>query len=99
MISALINGIINLAEFMISLFLAPIDLVLQTLVPSTSSAFAYITSMFNMLGIYTRFVISYTGLLPDLISIMILLIVPIITIPITVHGFKLILAWWRTLKL
>lgn len=99
MISALINGIINLAEFMISIFLAPIDLLLQSLVPSTSTAFAYVTSMFNMMSIYTRFVISYTGILPSLISIMILLIIPIITIPLSVHTFKLILAWWRTLKL
>lgn len=99
MIGAIINGILNFVSFLITLLLTPINIVLQTLVPSTTTAFYYITSMFNVLSIYTKFVISYTGILPELLSIMILLIIPIITIPITVHGFKLILNWWNTLKL
>lgn len=99
MIGAIINGILNLASFMIEIFMWPIDGLLQQLVPSSTTAFYYIDSMFNTLSIYTRFVISYTGLLPTIISIIILLLVPIITIPMAVHSFKLILAWWRTLKL
>ena len=86
MIGAIINGILNFVSFLITLLLTPINIVLQTLVPSTTTAFYYITSMFNVLSIYTKFVISYTGILPELLSIMILLIIPIITIPITVHG-------------
>lgn len=99
MIGTIINGILNLASFMIEIFLWPIDRLLQQLVPSTTTAFTYITSFFNMISIYTRFVISYLGFLPEVISICILLIIPIITIPLSVHSIKLILAWWRTLKL
>lgn len=82
---------------MIDVFLYPINILLETLVPSTTTAFSYISQFWALLSNYTGFVMSYTGLTNEVISIIIILFIANITIPLGVHGFKLACKWWETL--
>lgn len=97
MISALLNGFLSFLAQMINVILFPINTLLETLVPSTSNAFSYINQFWALLSDYTGFVMSYTGLTSEVISIIIILIIANITIPLGVHGFKLVAKWWETL--
>lgn len=97
MINSLLTGFLNFLSQIITLLLSPLNTLLATYVPQTSTAFSYITGFFSLLENYSGFVISYTGFTPELISIFIMLFIGIITIPFMVHGIKLIAKWWEVL--
>lgn len=97
MINAFLNGLLSFFGQVIDIVLFPINTALETLVPSTSNAFSYINQFWSLLSNYSGFVMSYTGLTTEVVSIIILLMIANLTIPLAVHGLKLFAKWWEVL--
>lgn len=99
MINAIINGIMTLIISLVSLILSPIDMLINQFLPSVSDALGYIADFFGTLGSVVPFVLSYTGISPQFITICVDLIVFIYTLPYAVHAIKLAIKWYQSLKL
>lgn len=97
MINAILNGVLSFLTQIIHIILTPVNLALQTLVPDLENAFSIVNQFWGLVSNYTGFVISYTGFNADVVSIIILLIIANITIPLAVHGVKLLAKWWEVL--
>lgn len=99
MIKVIINGIISLVIGLVSIILSPIDLLISQYLPGLSNAFSLISDFFDMIGDIIPFVLSYTGITTEVISICVDLIVFIYTLPYLVHAIKLAIKWYNSLKL
>ncbi len=98
MINALLQGIFSLIIALVNIILSPIDLLINQFLPGLGTAFSYITNFFNYLGSVVSWVISYTGVSSELLTIIVDLIVFIYTVPYMIHAIKLALKWYNTLK-
>lgn len=97
MANAFLHALMSLFTIIIGVLMTPLNTLLTTIVPDVSTAFMYVNDFFDLLGRYASFVVSYSGLYPDVIAIAIILYTAIITIPLAAHIFKLIAAWWETI--
>lgn len=98
MIKALINGIMSLVISLVNLILTPIDLLINSMLPSLGELLDYISSFFDMLGEVVPFVISYTGLNPLILSAIIDLTYFILMAPLAINTIKLAVSWYNKLK-
>lgn len=99
MIKALISGIFKIIISLVSVLLAPIDALIAQFLPSLDNALSYISLFFDYIGGFIPWVISYTGLSPLVLNIIIDIIVFILTVPIMVETIKLAVAWYNKLKI
>jgi len=98
-IKAIINGVFKLIMSLVSLLLAPIDLLIEQFLPDVAEIIDYVSSFFDYIGDFISFVISYTGLSELVLNGIYVIIVFILTVPLMVHTVKLALAWYNKLKL
>lgn len=98
MIKAILSGVFKVIISLVGFVLAPIDLAINTALPNLATAFSLISSLFDLIGSYVSWVLSYFGLYPDTISLAVLLITFIVTIPITFDTIKLAIKWYNALK-
>lgn len=98
MIKALINGIFKLVISLVSVLLAPIDALIEQFLPNISNALDTVSGFFSFIGDFIPFVISYTGLSPFTLTIIIEIFTFILTVPLMVQTVKLALAWYNKLK-
>jgi len=98
MIKAIIGGIFKLVIGLVSILLSPIDALIEQFLPNLSNALDYISSLFDLVGDFIPFVISYTGINTFVLTIIVDIIVFIFTVPLMVNTMKLALAWYNKLK-
>ena len=97
MANAILNVLLKFLTKMVSLLLTPLNLFLQHALPNLDSSFAVVNDFFELILDYGRFALSYLGLTQDMLSLIVLLYIPIISIPVSVHIFKLVCKWWEAL--
>lgn len=97
MINALFTGLLNFFTQIITVLLTPINLLLASIVPDLATTVSTINQFWLLLSGYGRFVLSYTGLTTEVITIIITLLIANIVVPWSVHGLKLVAKWWETL--
>ena len=83
---------------LVAIVLAPLDLLIKSLVPDLTVAFSRINAFFDLLGDYASFGISYLGFDSTTISLIVIIFTSILTIPLAVHLIKLAVKWYNTLK-
>ena len=88
MIKAILKGIMKLIIGLVSLILAPIDLLIQSALPQLSSAFTAIGNFLNLIS-------SGIGWA---ISLLVAYYVFTLTAPMLFYMIKLALAWYNRLK-
>lgn len=98
MIKAIIGGIFKLVIGLVSILLAPIDLLITKFLPNLSNGLSYITDFFELIGDFIPWVISYTGINTFVLTIIVDILVFILTLPLMVNTMKLALAWYDKLK-
>lgn len=98
MIKLIINGLMTLVISLVNVILAPIDLLIENSLPSLSNALDYISNFFDYIGGVVPWVISYTGISSEIISITIDLFAFVLSIPLVVHTVKLAISWYNKLK-
>lgn len=97
MIALLLRGFLSIVSALFNWFVEPINNAIVNVFPNVNDVISNIGDFFDLILRYVRFVLSYTGLYPATINILLLLAIPIITIPIGVHAFKLVAKWWEVL--
>lgn len=98
MVKALVSGLFKLIMKLVAIVLAPLDLLIKSLVPDLTVAFSRINAFFDLLGDYASFGISYFGFDSTTISLIVIIFTSILTIPLAVHLIKLAVKWYNTLK-
>lgn len=98
MINALLTGIFKLIIGLVSIILAPIDLLITNALPSLDNAITGVANFFTYIGSSIGWVISLTGLSSDTLSLIFLYFSFKLTAPILFYMIKLALSWYNKLK-
>lgn len=98
MINAILQGIMSLIIGLISVILAPIDLVIQSLLPDLSSALTAVGNFFNLVSTSIGWCISTLGLSNEALSLIVLYFTFKLTAPMAFYMIKLVLSWYNKLK-
>ena len=98
MIGKLLSGIINVIIALVNVVFAPIDSLINTYIPSLSSAFTAIGSFISMCVGFIGWVISLLGIPSELISLLIAYYTFKLTVPLLVYVVKLAIKWYNALK-
>lgn len=98
MINALLTGIFKLIIGLVSIILAPIDLLITNTLPSLDNALTGVANFFNYIGSSIGWVISLTGLSSDTLSLIVLYFTFKLTAPMLFYMIKLALSWYNKLK-
>lgn len=98
MIKAILSGIMKLIIGLVSIILAPIDLLIQGVLPELSSAFTAIGNFLNIISSGIGWAISLTGLSSQAISLLVAYYVFTLTAPMLFYMIKLALTWYDKLK-
>lgn len=98
MINAILTGIFNLIIGLVSVILAPIDLVITNLLPDLSSALDAVAQFFAVVSGGLGWAVSLTGLSASAISLIVMYFVFKLTAPIAFYMIKLAISWFRSLK-
>lgn len=98
MIKAILTGIINLLIGLVNLVIAPIDAIINASIPSLSSAFNAVDTLFDYMVGFVGWVIDASCLPPVAIEIIVITITARLTVPLLVHTIKLAMNWYDKLK-
>lgn len=99
MINALLTGILNLITSLINAVLAPIDLLIQTLLPDVSSAFSVFGGFLNLVSQGIGWVVNASCLSSEALSLIVLYYTFKLTAPMMFYLIKLALSWYNKIKL
>lgn len=99
MISFILKGILALLTNLLSIFLAPINSLLTSLVPDFTSALTSLGHWFSQAGTYAGFILDSMFISHETISILISVLVMRLTLPYLLSAIKIVVKWWRALKL
>lgn len=98
MINALLTGIFKLIIGLVSIILAPIDLLITNALPSLDNSLTGVANFFTYIGSSIGWVISLTGLSSDTLSLLVLFFTFKLTAPMLFYMIKLALSWYNKLK-
>ena len=98
MINALLTGIFKLIIGLVSIILAPIDLLITNTLPSLDNALTAVASFFTYIGSSIGWVISLSGLSSETLSLIVLYFTFKLTAPMLFYMIKLALSWYNKLK-
>lgn len=97
MIRAIINGIFTLITSFVGVLLTPIDTLIDSALPSLSSAINAVGSFLQTCTSAIGWVLSCFGLSSNCISLIILYFTFKLTVPITIYLVKLAIKWYHML--
>lgn len=98
MINAIMQGIMSLIISLVSIILAPIDLLIQGVLPDLSSALSSVGNLFNLIGQSIGWGVSVLGLSSETISLIVIYFTFKLTAPMLFYMIKLALSWYNKLK-
>lgn len=98
MINAILKGIMSLIIGLVNIVLAPIDALIQTLLPDLSGALSAVGAMFDLALDYVGFAISVTGLSSETISLIVLFFTFKLTAPLAFRAIKMAIKWYDKIK-
>lgn len=98
MINALLTGIFKLIISLVSIILAPIDLLITNALPNLDNALTAVASFFTYIGSSIGWVISLSGLSSETLSLIVLYFTFKLTAPMLFYMIKLALSWYNKLK-
>lgn len=98
MINAILKGIMSLIMGLVGVVLKPIDLIIQSSLPSLASGISAVGAMLNYASNVLGFVVSLTGLSSATISLIVTYYTFKLTIPIGVSAVKTAIKWYNALK-
>lgn len=99
MIKAIINGIMKLIISLVSLLLAPLDALIESLLPDVSAGFSMIASFFQLAGNYFGYVADMMYLNNDVKALLIAYFGVKLTLPLLTSAIKQALKWYNTVKI
>lgn len=99
MIAKLMSAIMNLIIKLVTVLMAPINLLIQQLLPQEiTNGLNSIGGFFQLISNGLGWVVSASGIPASAIAIIVATMVFKLTVPMLVHATKLALAWYDKLK-
>lgn len=98
MINALLKGIMSLIMGLVSILLAPIDVIITNFLPDLSGAINAIGSFFDMASSSLGWCISLIGLSSEALSLIVVYFTFKLSVPILVSTTKTAIKWYNALK-
>lgn len=97
MINKILQGIFKLLTKAISIFLAPINALIASMLPGFNDMLTNVANGFNSAVQYVGWVIDATTLNTNVISFFILFMSFKVLFPLAVSAIKLVVKWYRAL--
>lgn len=98
MINTILTGIFSLITNLINLILYPIDLLIDSALPSLSSGLDMVSCFFNWVANLVPWSISWFGLNETVIGLFVAYTTFELTLPLAIHTIKSCLQWYDKLK-
>lgn len=98
MIGQLLQGLMSLIIGLINLVLLPIDSLILSILPDLSNALTSFGDFLDLVSTHMGWVISFSGLSSNAISLIILYYGFKLTAPLLFYTIKLALKWYNRLK-
>lgn len=93
----ILMAFIKVAQFLISLVFAPIDLIIEANLPGVSAALTKVSSMLSYLIPFARWVLSWLPFTVDFYVFCISALLFIYMVPVLVNALKVVVKWWHAL--
>ena len=97
MIDTILTGLLSFITAIISVLLAPINLLIDTTLPDFSNMLTNVSDAFNQVSLYFGWIIDATCLNSNVISFFILFMTFRVVFPFSVSAIKVIVKWWHAL--
>lgn len=98
MINALLIGIFKVVTKLISVLLAPINLLITNMLPDFNNMLTIVGNFFSQVGTYAGYILDSFLISNEVISFLILYWVFKLTFPFLVSSIKLVVKWYDKLK-
>lgn len=98
MINKILIGIFTIITKLIGVILAPINLLITSMLPNFNSMLGLVGNFFNQVGTYTGYILDSFLINNEVVSFLILYWVFKLTFPFAVSSIKLIVKWYDKLK-
>ena len=98
MIESILKGIMTLIINLVNLLLTPIDLAIQSALPSLSDGLNMVSSFFQWVTNLIPWATSWLGLNSTVISLVVAYYVFMLSVPIVIATIKLAIRWYNNLK-
>lgn len=98
MINKILIGIFKIITKLITVILAPINLIISSMLPNFDLMLGAVGRFFNQVGTYSGFIFNSLFLNPDVVSFVILYWIFKLTFPLAVSTIKLVVKWYNSLK-
>lgn len=99
MINAILKGILSLLTSLLSIFLSPINNLINTYLPNVSNALTKVAQFFTMCTGKIGWVLDSLLIDSETISLLVTILIMKLTLPYLISATKSIVKWWRALKL
>ena len=99
MINAILKGIFKLIIVLVEAILSPIDIIINSALPSVATGLEYVSNFFNYMLQFIPYIVSWLNLPRLFIELVIAYWTFKLTIPLAIHTIKLALHWYDKLKL
>lgn len=98
MINKILIGIFKVITKLISVLLAPINLLITNMLPDFNNMLTIVGNFFSQVGTYTGYILDSFLISNEVVSFLILYWVFKLTFPFLVYSIKLIIKWYDKLK-
>lgn len=98
MVNALLSGILGFVADLVSFILTPIDLLINSSMPVYGDVLSLVQQFFDMILSFFPWILSWFNFPLSVLTFVSLYYIAKLTISAALHGVKLALAWWRTVK-
>ena len=98
MINKILVGIFKVVTKLISVLLAPINLLITNMLPNFNNMLSIVGNFFSQVGTYTNYILDSFLISDEVVSFLILYWVFKLTFPFLVYSIKLIIKWYDKLK-
>lgn len=99
MVNAIINGILNLIQVLVTIVLLPLDTLISSALPSFNDVLGLVQDFITTIVGFIPWILSWFNFPMVILTYISLYFVFKLSMSITTHGIKLALAWWDKLKL
>ena len=99
MINAILKGILSLLTSLLSIFLSPINNLINSYLPIVSNGLTMVAKFFTMCTGKIGWVLDSLLIESETISLLVTILILKLTLPYLISAIKSIVKWWRALKL
>lgn len=99
MINAILKGVLSLVTSLLTIFLTPINSIIEKYLPEFSSFLETVANFFTTFSSKIGWILDSLFISSETISLLISILIIRITIPYLLSAVKLVVKWWRSIKL